>query len=52
MRYSNRAVRKLYREVNCITNKNHLPPASVCAEPGDGKTSNILMMAISLELLA
>ena len=39
-RYSNRAVKKSIREINCVSNNiinNHLPPASVCAELGDGK---------------
>jgi len=38
-RYSNRAVRKLNREVNCTTNNNinnHLTPASVCVELENG----------------
>ena len=29
------------KKVICITNNNHLPPASVCAELGDGKQQYI-----------
>ena len=28
-------------KANCLTNNNHLPPASLCAELGDAKKKHI-----------